>query len=123
MLQAYVFILRFKFATVDDRDAWFKKFKILAEYVAENEPSTLAYDACVAEDDPLEVIAFERYQCIPLLYNTSNCVSSEPLFLLHCNVNGCCNKQIKTMCSCAMLDLTTSCMLQVCGQGCSEGSP
>jgi len=58
---AYVFILRFKFATVDDRDAWFKKFKVLAEYVAENEPSTLAYDACVAEDDPLEVIAFERY--------------------------------------------------------------
>lgn len=60
LLQAYVFILRFKFASVDDRDAWFKKFKILAEYVAENEPSTLAYDACVAEDDPLEVIAFER---------------------------------------------------------------
>lgn len=60
MLQAYVYILRFKFASVDDRDAWFKKFKILAEYVAENEPSTLAYDACTAEDDPLEVIAFER---------------------------------------------------------------
>ena len=45
---------------MDDRDAWFKKFKILAEYVAENEPTTLAYEASVAEEDPLEVLAFER---------------------------------------------------------------
>lgn len=59
-VQAFVFILRFKFATVDDRDAWFKKFKTLAEYVAENEPTTLAYEAATAEDDPLEVIAYER---------------------------------------------------------------
>ena len=46
---------------MDDRDAWFKKFKTLAEYVAENEPTTLAYEAAVAEDDPLEVLAYERY--------------------------------------------------------------
>ena len=46
---------------MDDRDAWFKKFKALAEYVAENEPTTLAYEAAVAEDDPLEVLAYERY--------------------------------------------------------------
>ncbi|KAL3152404.1 hypothetical protein ABBQ32_001455 [Trebouxia sp. C0010 RCD-2024] len=58
---AYVFVIRFKFASVDDRDAWFKKFKILAEYVADNEPTTLAYEAAVAEDDPLEVLAYERY--------------------------------------------------------------
>lgn len=59
--RAYVFVIRFKFASVDDRDAWFKKFKILAEYVADNEPTTLAYEAAVAEDDPLEVLAYERY--------------------------------------------------------------
>lgn len=46
---------------MDDRDAWFKKFKVLAEYVAENEPTTLAYEAAVAEDDPLEVLCYERY--------------------------------------------------------------
>lgn len=48
---------------MDDRDAWFKKFKVLAEYVADNEPTTLAYEAAVAEDDPLEVLAYERYAC------------------------------------------------------------
>lgn len=59
--RAYVFVIRFKFVSVDDRDAWFKKFKSLAEYVAENEPTTLAYEAAVAEDDPLEVLCYERY--------------------------------------------------------------
>ena len=59
--RAFVFVIRFKFTSVDDRDAWFKKFKILAEYVAENEPTTLAYEAAVAEDDPLEVLCYERY--------------------------------------------------------------
>lgn len=54
-------MIRFKFVSVDDRDAWFKKFKSLAEYVAENEPTTLAYEAAVAEDDPLEVLCYERY--------------------------------------------------------------
>lgn len=58
--RAYLFTLRFNFATVDDRDAWFKKFKILAEYVAENEPTTLAYEAATSEDDPLEVLVYER---------------------------------------------------------------
>ncbi|DBB10600.1 hypothetical protein WJX82_003191 [Trebouxia sp. C0006] len=58
---AYLFTLRLNFATVDDRDAWFKKFKILAEYVAENEPTTLAYEAATSEDDPLEVLVYERY--------------------------------------------------------------
>ena len=56
-----MFVIRFKFASVDDRDAWFKKFKTLAEYVAENEHTTLAYEAAVAEDDPLEVLCYERY--------------------------------------------------------------
>ena len=58
--RAYLFTLRLNFATVDDRDAWFKKFKILAEYVAENEPTTLAYEAATSEDDPLEVLVYER---------------------------------------------------------------
>lgn len=58
--RAYLFTLRMNFATVDDRDAWFKKFKKLAEYVAENEPTTLAYEAATSEEDPLEVLVYER---------------------------------------------------------------
>lgn len=70
--RAYIFTLRLKFASVDDRDAWFKKFKHLAEYVAENEPSTLAYEAATAEEDPLEVLAYER-QADGHLYFVMNC--------------------------------------------------
>lgn len=59
-LQAFVLAVGLKFQSVEDRVEFEKIWRPLAEYVARDEPTTLAFEFLVADNDPTKVLVYER---------------------------------------------------------------
>ena len=59
-LQVFVIAVTWKFANQADKDKMIELWTPLAQYVAENEPNTLAYEMSFSTDEPLTVFLYER---------------------------------------------------------------
>ncbi|KAL4434671.1 hypothetical protein ABPG77_002794 [Micractinium sp. CCAP 211/92] len=58
---SFVFRVSITFASTQDRDELLEAWRPVAEWVKENEPDTLAYEATISESNPKHVMVFERY--------------------------------------------------------------
>ncbi|KAL4447548.1 hypothetical protein ABPG75_004767 [Micractinium tetrahymenae] len=57
----FVFRVSITFASEQDRDELLEAWRPVAEWVKENEPETLAYEAVISDSKPTHVMVFERY--------------------------------------------------------------
>eukprot|EP00884_Botryococcus_braunii_P011813 jgi/Botrbrau1/20632/Bobra.113_1s0057.1 len=59
--KAFVLVIEITFKTMKDLEDFLELWIPLAEYVARNEPDTLAYEAAKADTKPNTLLIFERY--------------------------------------------------------------
>jgi Antibiotic biosynthesis monooxygenase len=59
--QAFVLVIEITFNTSEDLNKFLDLWRQLADYVARNEPATLAYEAAKADTKPNTLLIFERW--------------------------------------------------------------
>jgi quinol monooxygenase YgiN len=61
MRAGFVLCVRLRFSSDSDKEEFSRHFKQLARAVMENEPSTLSFQLMEADNDPLNLLLFERF--------------------------------------------------------------
>eukprot|EP00884_Botryococcus_braunii_P011811 jgi/Botrbrau1/20630/Bobra.113_1s0055.1 len=59
--KAFVLVVEITFKSTEDLESFLELWMPFAEYVARNEPGTLAYEAARADTKPNTILIFERY--------------------------------------------------------------
>lgn len=58
---AFVLVVRLRFRSVTERDAWLREWAPLAAAVRRDEPRTLSFELSISDRDPTRVVVIERY--------------------------------------------------------------
>ena len=58
---AWILDIRVTFESVEDRDRWIEIWRPAGDYVRKSEGVALAYKVAISDQDPLQILVFERY--------------------------------------------------------------